>query len=90
MLSNLYADDVIIFSYDVDGMQCLLVALQTFCQSSEVAVNVDNKNDCSKGHQTGYYPLLHRCRTICGVHIAKQTGTIICHCLSLHIAHESI
>ena len=41
MLSNLYADDVIIFSYDVDGMQCLLVALQTFCQSSGLAINVD-------------------------------------------------
>ena len=27
----LYVDDVVIFSYDVDGMQCLLGALDTFC-----------------------------------------------------------
>ena len=34
ILLLLYADDVVIFSYDVDGMQRLLGALKAFCQSS--------------------------------------------------------
>ena len=38
----LYAEDVtVIFSYDVDGMQCLLGALDAFCQSSGLTINVD-------------------------------------------------
>ena len=37
----LNANDVVIFSDDVDGMQCLLGALEAFCQSSGLIVNVD-------------------------------------------------
>ena len=32
---------MVIFSYDVDGMQRLLGALEAFCQSSGLTVNVD-------------------------------------------------
>ena len=39
MLSNLYADDVIIFSYDVDGMEHLHGALEAFSQSGGLTVD---------------------------------------------------
>ena len=41
ILLLLYADDVVIFSYDVDGMQRLLGALEAFCHSSGLTVNLD-------------------------------------------------
>ena len=41
ILVLLYADYVLIFSYDVDGMQSFLGSLEAFCQSSELTVNVD-------------------------------------------------
>ena len=44
MLLLLYANDVVIVSFDVDGMQRLLgalEALEAFCQSSGLTVNVD-------------------------------------------------
>ena len=36
ILLLLYGDDVVIFSYDVDGMQRLLGAWETFCQISGI------------------------------------------------------
>ena len=39
----LYVDDVVIFSYDVDDLQHLLGALEAFCQSSELTINVDKQ-----------------------------------------------
>ena len=39
LLSNV--DDVAIFLYDYDGMSCFLGAIQAFCQSSRLNVNVD-------------------------------------------------
>ena len=43
ILLLLYADDIVIVSYDVDGMQHLLGALEAFCQSSELTINVDKQ-----------------------------------------------
>ena len=40
-LLHLYANYKVIFSYDVDGMQHILGALEAFCQSSGLIVNVD-------------------------------------------------
>ena len=40
ILLLLYADDMVTFSYNVDGMQRLLEAFETFCQSSGLIVNV--------------------------------------------------
>ena len=37
----LYADGVVILSYNVDGIQHLLGALEAFCQSSGLTINVD-------------------------------------------------
>ena len=37
----LYGDHVVIFSYDIDGMQCSLDALEAFCQNSGLTKNVD-------------------------------------------------
>ena len=44
ILLLLYVDDVAIFSYYVDGMQCLLGALEAFCQSSGLIVNDGSVN----------------------------------------------
>ena len=41
ILFLLYADDMVIFSYDVDSMQRLLGALDAFFQSSGLTINVD-------------------------------------------------
>ena len=41
ILLILYADNVVIFSYDVDGMQHLLGTLGAFSQSSRLTINVD-------------------------------------------------
>ena len=38
-----YAYDVILFSYTLDNMQHVLDVLDTFCQISELTVNVDEK-----------------------------------------------
>ena len=41
ILLILYADNVVIFSYHVDGMQHLLGTLGAFSQSSRLTINVD-------------------------------------------------
>ena len=41
ILLLLFANDVVIFSYNVDGMQCLLRTLEAFFQSSGLIINVD-------------------------------------------------
>ena len=41
ILLLLYADDVVLLSYDVDSMQHLLGVLEFFCHSSGLAVNVE-------------------------------------------------
>ena len=46
----LYADDVVLFSYNLNDMQNLLDALDTFYQITGLTVNVDNKKDVNKGN----------------------------------------
>ena len=59
ILLLLYADDVVIFSYDVDGMQRLLGALEAFCQSSGLTINVDKtKMMVVQTIQPHQYPML--------------------------------
>ena len=41
ILLLLYADDVVLFSYDVDSMQRLLGVLEEFCYSSALTMNVE-------------------------------------------------
>ena len=41
ILLLLYVNEVVIFSYNVDGTQRLLGALEACCQSSGLTINVD-------------------------------------------------
>ena len=53
----MYAEDVALFSYNLDDMQHLLDVLDTFCQISGLTINVDkNKNDGNKGNITKTLP----------------------------------
>ena len=55
----LYADDVVLFSYDVDSMQHLLGVLEEFCHSSGLAVNVEKtKMMVVQTIQPHHYPML--------------------------------
>ena len=59
ILLLLYADDIVIVSYDVDGMQHLLGALEAFCQSSGLTINVDKtKMMVVSTFQPHQYPML--------------------------------
>ena len=59
ILLLLYADDVVLFSYDVDSMQHLLGVLEEFCHSSGLAVNVEiTKMMVVQTVQTHHYPML--------------------------------
>ena len=60
ILMLLYANDVVLFSYDVDSMQHLLGVLEEFCHSSGLVVNVEKtKNDDNANHQTSSLPYAH-------------------------------
>ena len=68
ILLLLYVDDMVIFLYDIDGMQRLLGALEEFCQSSGLTVNVDKQNNGSANHPTKPIPYAYiqqRTCTIC-------------------------
>ena len=57
ILLLLYANDVVVFSYDVDSMQHLLGVLEEFCHSSGLAVNIEkNKNDGTANQPTSSLP----------------------------------
>ena len=55
----LYADDVVLFSYDVDSMQHLLGVLDDFFHSSGLVVNVEKtKMMVVQTIQPHHYPML--------------------------------
>ena len=59
ILLLLYADDVVLFSYDIESMQRLLGVLETFCESSGLTVNVEKtKMMVVRTKQPQQYPTL--------------------------------
>ena len=66
ILLFLYVDNVVIFSYDVDGVERLLGVLETFCQSIGLIVNMDKTNFVvMRTVQPHQYPIL----TYTGEHV---------------------
>ena len=58
LIVSLYANDVVIFSYDVESMQHLLGVLKEIFHSTSSECD-ENKNDGSANHPTSSLPNAH-------------------------------
>ena len=56
ILLLVYTDDVVLFSYDVDGMQHFLGVLAEFCHNSGLVVNVEKTKTVVQTIQSHHYP----------------------------------
>ena len=76
ILFLLYANDVVLFSYDVDSMQHLLGVLEEFCHSSGLAVNVEKTKRMAMQTIQPHHWLTYR-----GEHIQNfQSFIYFCFC----------